>query len=265
MILDEITAWKRREVEARKAETPPGVVESRAKERLSCAGEAPRDFEGSLVCEGHLSILAEIKRASPSAGAIRSDADAAVLASEMEKAGAQALSVLTDEKFFSGSLGDLAKAREAISIPVLEKDFVIDEYQVYEAAAWGADAVLLIVRILGEAELAAYYRRAVALGLGCLVEVHTREDLDRAAAIGARLIGINNRDLENFTTDIENTIRLMPYVPADVKVVSQSGISRPEEALRLFEAGVSAIQVGESLMRAPNPGAKIRELLSEGN
>ncbi len=262
MILDEITAWKRREVEARKAETPPAVVEARAKERLSRAADAPRDFEGSLVCEGRLSILAEIKRASPSAGAIRSAAKVVVLAREMEKAGAQALSVLTDEKFFSGSLADLAEAREGVSIPVLEKDFVIDEYQIYEAATWGADAVLLIVRILADTELAAFYRRATALGLGCLVEVHTRADLDRASAIGARLIGINNRDLEDFTTDIENTMRLMPHVPTAVKVVSQSGISRPEQARRLFEAGVSAIQVGESLMRAPNPGAKIRELLS---
>jgi indole-3-glycerol phosphate synthase len=256
VILDEIIAWKRREVAARKAARPERDLEK-------VAGQAARrPFEKSLVRPGRLSILAEIKRASPSAGTIRRAADPKLLAASMEGARANALSVLTDEKYFAGSLRDLADARSAVSIPVLEKDFVIDEYQVREAAVAGADAVLLIVRILSDGELAAFYKLAKGLGLGCLVEVHTADDLQRALAAGAKLIGINNRDLATFEVDIETTLALMPRVPKGVHVVSQSGISRPDQVKRLFDAGVAAIQVGESLMRADDPGAKIRELLS---
>jgi indole-3-glycerol phosphate synthase len=221
-----------------------------------------RGLAASLAREGRLSVLAEIKRASPSAGMIREGADATELARAMEAAGAQALSVLTDARYFSGSLEDLRTARGAIGIPVLEKDFIIDAYQVHEAAAWSADAVLLIVRILSDEEFSHLYDLAVELGLDCLVEVHSRGDLERALLLAPSLVGINNRDLSTFTVDINTTLKLMPSVPANVKVVSQSGISRPEEAKRLFEAGVSAIQVGESIMRAGDPGAKIRELLS---
>jgi len=256
VILEEIVAWKRTEVARRKAARPLESFEEGA------IAAKPRAFEESLVRRGTLSILAEIKRASPSAGMIRGGADPAALAAAMERAGAQALSVLTDAKYFAGSIEDLAAARGAVSIPVLAKDFVIDEYQVYEAAAAGADAVLLIVRILSDAELAALYRLAKYLALGCLVEAHTERDVERAAAAGARLIGINNRDLDTLEVDIETTIRLMPKVPRGVAVVSQSGISKPEEARRLFDAGAAAIQAGESLMRAADPGAKIRELLS---
>ena len=256
MILNDIVAWKRREVAARKAARPECNLEK-------AAGQAaPRPFEKAIVRPGRLSILAEIKRASPSAGTIRAAADPGLLAASMEKAGANALSVLTDEKYFSGSLRDLAEARAAVSIPVLEKDFVIDEYQVAEAAAAGADAVLLIVRILSDGELAAFYKLAKGYGLGCLVEVHTADDLQRAVAAGAKLVGINNRDLATFEVDIETTLALMPRVPKGVHVVSQSGISRGDQAKRLFDAGVAAIQVGESLMRADDPGAKIRELVS---
>jgi len=251
VILEEIVAWKRTEVARRKAARPLESFEEGA------IAAKPRAFEESLVRRGTLSILAEIKRASPSAGMIRGGADPAALAAAMERAGAQALSVLTDAKYFAGSIEDLAAARGAVSIPVLAKDFVIDEYQVYEAAAAGADAVLLI-----DAELAALYRLAKYLALGCLVEAHTERDVERAAAAGARLIGINNRDLDTLEVDIETTIRLMPKVPRGVAVVSQSGISKPEEARRLFDAGAAAIQAGESLMRAADPGAKIRELLS---
>ncbi len=256
MILDEIVAWKRKEVDQRRAVTPLSALEK----RIEPGGR--RGFVKSLTREGRLSVLAEIKRASPSAGVIREGADAAELARAMECAGAQALSVLTDARYFSGNLEDLRAARGAILIPVLEKDFVIDAYQVHEAAAWSADAVLLIVRILSDEEFSLLYDLAVALGLDCLVEVHSRDDLERALLVAPSLVGINNRDLSTFKVDISTTLTLMPYVPASVKVVSQSGISRPEEAARLFEAGVSAIQVGESIMRAGDPGAKIRELLS---
>lgn len=256
MILDDIVAWKRTEVEKRKLDVPLAAIEARANEA------SPRDFEGALVHEGRLSVLAEIKRASPSAGLIRGAADPGALASAMEAANAEALSVLTDSRYFSGSFEDLTAARAAVSLPVLEKDFVVDEYQLYEAAALGADAVLLIVRVLSDAELAAFYKTAGSLDLGCLVEVHTREELARASAAGAALVGINNRDLATFTVDIATTLELMPYVPRGMKVVSQSGISTPEQALALYEAGVSAIQVGESIMRAEDPGAKIRRLRS---
>jgi len=255
MILDEIVAWKRKEVAARKAARPLEDLQ-----RAVAVGRA-RPFEGSLASPGRLSLLAEIKRASPSAGAIRLDVDPPKAAAAMEKAGANALSVLTDEKYFKGSLDDLKAARAAVALPVLEKDFVVDEYQIFEAAAAGADAVLLIVRILGERELEGLYERAKGLGLGVLVEAHTREDLERAARVKPRLVGINNRDLATFKVDVETTLRLLPYVPRGAAVVSQSGIKTAEEAKRLFDAGVSAIQVGESLMRAEDPGGKVRELL----
>lgn len=256
MILDEIVAWKRVEVAGRKAAKSQAALERAA------AAARPRPFEASLSRAGRLSVLAEIKRASPSAGVIAGGVDPAAAAAAMDGAGAQAISVLTDRKYFSGSLDDLTAARAAVRVPVLEKDFVIDEYQIYEAAAAGADAVLLIVRILTGAELRAFYSLAKRLGLGTLVEAHTQDDLRRAAAVGPKLVGINNRDLATLEVDIETTLRLMPLVPKGAAIVSQSGISRPEEAKRLFDAGVAAIQVGESLMRAKDPGAKIRELLS---
>lgn len=255
MILDDIVAWKRQEVERRRAAVPTADLEKRV------SPAARRRFVSSLSREGRLSILAEIKRASPSAGRISDAADPAALARTMETAGANALSVLTDKRYFDGSLEDLANARQAVSIPVLQKDFIIDEYQLFEAAAWGADAVLLIVRILQQEKLETLYRTAGRLSLDCLVEVHSRADLQRALALDPSLIGINNRDLSTFTVDIGTTLALMPLVPSAVKVVSQSGISDAGEARRLFEAGVSAIQVGESIMRAEDPAAKIRELL----
>jgi len=256
LILDEIVAWKRREVEARKARVPQRSLEE------SVPAAAARPFEKSLQHPGRLSILAEIKRASPSAGTIRADADVPAIAAAMERAGARALSVLTDERYFRGTFADMAAARSASSIPVLQKDFVIDPYQVFEAAAGGADAILLIVRVLSDAELALLYNLAKSLGLGCLVETHTAGDLSRAAGAGPSLLGINNRDLATFEVDVRTTLRLMPYVPAGVTVVSQSGISGADQARRLFDAGVSAIQVGETLMRADDPAAKIAELLS---
>jgi len=254
MILDEIVAWKRKEVAERKRSLPAAQLPRRKDE--------PRPFEKSLSAGPGLKVLAEIKRASPSAGEIRPGADAAELARLMEAAGASALSVLTDANYFGGSLEDLAAARSAVSLPVLEKEFVVEEYQVHEAYAWGADAVLLIVRVLGDDELERLYRLARERGLGCLVEAHDSEDLDRALSISPPLVGINNRDLSTFEVDIETTLRLLPEVPEGVAVVSQSGISTPEQARRLREAGVSAIQVGESLMRAADPAAKLAELLS---
>ncbi len=257
MILDEIVAWKREEVAVRMDAVPIEAVERRAREAR------PRPFEKSLVHEGRLSVLAEIKRRSPSAGRIRDGSvDPGALARSMEQAGAAALSVLTDEKYFGGSLDDMKAARAAVSLPVLEKDFVVTPYQVCEAAAAGADAVLLIVRILDDDSLRSLYALARELRLGCLVETHTREDVERAAAVGAALIGINNRDLSTFAVSIDTTLALMPRVPRGIAVVSQSGISTPQEARRLYDAGVAAIQVGESLMRSPDPGAKLRELVS---
>lgn len=255
MILDEIVAWKRKEVELRKARRPMAVLER--------APRGPvRPFEKALRRPGALAVLAEIKRASPSAGDIRRVVDIPVVASSLEKAGADALSVLTDGKYFKGSLSDMALARKGVSIGVLEKDFVIDEYQIYEAAAEGADAVLLIVRILADSELSRLLALSRDIGLGCLVETHTGDDVKRAVAAGAGLIGINNRDLATFEVDIATTLELMPVVPSGAAVVSQSGISTAQQARRLFDAGVAAIQVGESLMRADDPGAKLGELLS---
>jgi indole-3-glycerol phosphate synthase len=256
-ILDEILDWKRDEVTALRAAVPLVAVR-----RAATDAPPPRDMVAALHRPG-VSLIAEIKRASPSKGLIRPDLDPAALGRTYEAHGAAAISVLTDERYFQGSLADLRAVRAAVSLPVLRKEFVIDPYQVYEARAAGADAVLLIAAALDDAPLRALYELVRALGMAALVEVHDEGELTRALAIGPRIVGVNNRDLHTFQVDLGTTARLRARVPDDVVLVAESGVHTPGDVARLSEIGADAMLVGESLVRAADTGAKIRELLSE--
>jgi indole-3-glycerol phosphate synthase len=209
-----------------------------------------------------LGLIAEVKKASPSAGVIAAEFDPVAIARQYEAAGAHCVSVLTDEQFFQGSLSNLMRIRRAIGLPCLRKDFIVHDAQIYEAAVAGADAVLLIVAALTPAELEALHATAEACQLDVLVEVHTREELDRAVDLGARLIGINNRNLTTFTVDLATTEELSEEVPDEVILVSESGLKTRADTQRVFDAGCDAILVGESLMRTGDVTAQVAELLS---
>lgn len=247
-ILSRIVAGKRREVDALRARL-------RELEREAAGSPAPRDFEGALRAGDAVALIAECKRRSPGAGPIRPGLDPASLTGGYERAGAAALSVLTDEEWFGGSLEDLRAVKGATGIPVLRKDFTVDPLQVIEARASGADAVLLIVRILPDPELRQLLATARGLGMAALVETHDRGELDRALEAGASIVGINNRDLDTFTTDLETTMSLLGQLPPEVVVVSESGIRTPGDVRRLGRAGVDAVLVGETLLRADDPAA----------
>lgn len=220
----------------------------------------PRGFRDALGGAERVALIAECKRRSPGAGDIRPGLDPVELTLGYERAGASALSVLTDGTYFGGSLEDLRAVRGRSSLPVLRKDFTIDTLQLLEARASGADAVLLIVRILSDASLASLHAEATGLGLDVLVEVHDAVELERAVAVGADLVGINNRDLSTFTTDLETTLRLLADVPDDVVLVSESGIRTAADVERLGEHGVDAVLVGETLLRADDPEDVARSL-----
>jgi indole-3-glycerol phosphate synthase len=222
-------------------------------ESLVPAAEAPRSLRDAVAGPGDISVIAEFKRRSPSAGVIREGAAVDEIARAYARAGAAAMSVLTEEASFGGSLQDLRAARAATSLPILRKDFIIDRYQLHEARAAGADAVLLIVAALDDAALAELHREATSLGLDVLIEVHDRGEVARALAVDAALIGINNRDLRDFSVDVNRTYDLLEDIPAGVAVVSESGIAATAQMRELAAAGVSAVLVGESLMRAPSP------------
>jgi indole-3-glycerol phosphate synthase len=213
----------------------------------------PRDFRGALADEAVVSLIAECKRRSPGAGEIRPGLDPVSLTRGYEEAGASALSVLTDQDYFGGSLVDLRAVSGAVGVPVLRKDFTLDTLQVMEARGSGADAVLLIARILDDQTLKGLHTAVTALGMSALVEVHDAIELDRALRVGADLIGINNRDLSTFRTDLRTSIRLVDDVPSDVLVVSESGIRTRADVEELGAGGVDAILVGESLLAAEDP------------
>ena len=255
MILDEILAHKRDEVAHRQAARP---VESL--DRWPCS---PRPF-GAALRQSGVSFITEVKRRSPSGGEIRPGASAADIARLYAASGAAALSVLTDERYFGGSDQDLIDARTASGLPALRKDFVIDAYQLHEARAIGADAVLLIVRALTDAQLHDLLALSSDLGLDALVEAHSADEVERALAAGARIIGANNRDLDTLVTDVSLAPRLRAMVPNDRVFVAESGISGPEDIAVLAEAGVDAVLVGESLLRADDPGAKLASLIAAG-
>ena len=256
-MLDEIVRRKEQEVAAAKARLPFDELKARLERHA-----AERDFRAALEVPGKLSLIAELKRKSPSRGMLRERFDPVSLAQMLEAAGAAALSVLTDEPYFGGHLEFLRDAKQFTEIPALRKDFIVDPYQVYEAACYEADAVLLIVRILSEVQLAACLQAAEGLGLEPLVEVHAEEELTRAVRAGARVIGINHRDLDTLTMDPDLSARLMPKVPAGKVVVAESGVQTAEDIRRMRRLGVHAVLVGEALMTAPDPAAKVRELFA---
>lgn len=256
MILDEILEHKRVEVEEAKRAVSPEAL-SRAAEAL----EVPtRGFRRALRDAAAPRIVAEVKRRSPSRGAIRADCDPIGCAKAYAENGAAAISVLTDARFFGGSLDDLRAVRGAVTLPLLRKDFVVDSYQIDEARLAGADAVLLIVSALEPAALTGLLERATALRLDALVEVHDEAELETALARGANLVGINNRDLRCFETDLAVTERLAPRIPNGVVVVSESGITTPADVARMVEAGAHACLVGESLMREGDVGLALHRL-----
>lgn len=242
MILDEILAHKRAQI-AEQGRT--------------------RNFRNALRQSG-LSVIAEFKRRSPSGGEIRHGASPAEIARLYASSGAAALSVLTDEKYFGGTNADLLAARAACDLSVLRKDFVVDPFQIYEARAIGADAILLIVRALSEDQLREFLDLATALGMDALVETHSASEVERALKAGATIIGVNNRDLDTLVTDVTLAPRLRSVVPPECVFVAESGISTPDQMSVLERAGVDAVLIGETLLRASDPGSRLRELLSAG-
>jgi indole-3-glycerol phosphate synthase len=255
-ILDTIVAQKRRET----ASLPALPVTPAA---IRAARRHPRDFAAALrqPRKGPIALIAEVKRASPSAGVICADFDAVRIAREYEAGGATCISVLTDAKFFQGSLDDLRRVRASVALPLLRKDFMIDERQILEAAEHGADAILLIVRILSDEQLSRFHTLASDGGLAVLVEVHDEAEMKRALAVGASLIGINNRNLDDFTVDLETTARLAALAPRSF-IVAESGLHSGADAQRVRRAGAGAMLVGEALLRPPGGiTARIAELL----
>ncbi|HEX4838081.1 MAG TPA: indole-3-glycerol phosphate synthase TrpC [Solirubrobacteraceae bacterium] len=265
-VLQRIVAETRQELEGRKRSVPPATLEAQVTAAAGGRPGQPSDggrgrFHEALASPG-IGVIAEFKRRSPSAGSLREGADVDAIVGAYERGGASALSVLTEGSNFEGSLDDLRAARAASGLPILRKDFIVDPYQLYETRTAGADAVLLIAAALDRDELASLHELAATLGLDVLVEVHDRQELARAVHVGARLIGVNNRDLRDFSVDVRRTSRLLEEMPADATVVSESGITAPEQLRELERQGVSAALVGESLMRAPDPQRALAALLA---
>ena len=256
MILDTIVAHKRIELEDDKQRMPLDTLKRKIRDL-----PPPRDFRAALSAPNSIHLIAEVKKKSPSKGIIREDFDPVGIARTYAENGASAISVLTDREFFAGELAYLSAIREAVTLPLLRKDFTIDPYHIYQARLAGADAVLLIVSILTLTQLREFTEMARNLGLASLVEVHTEAELELALTGGAEIVGINNRDLKTFHTDIATTFCLRDSIPTDKVVVSESGINTHKDVMKLKEAGINAILVGESLMRSPNIGDKVRELL----
>jgi indole-3-glycerol phosphate synthase/phosphoribosylanthranilate isomerase len=254
--LAEIVDATRAEVAARRARESAAALERRASEAV------PRGYKflAALRRPGRANVIAECKRRSPSRGELRRDYDAAALAVEYERGGAVAISVLTEPHYFGGSLDDLAAVRRAVQAPVLRKDFIVDEYQLFEARAAGADAVLLIVAALGAGRLHALHELALDVGLAALVEVHGEGELGDALEAGARLIGVNNRDLRTLAVDVETSMRLAAMIPPDVIAVSESGVARRADVRRLAGAGYRAFLVGEHLVTDADPARAVAEL-----
>ncbi|MEW6661392.1 MAG: indole-3-glycerol phosphate synthase TrpC [Bacillota bacterium] len=256
MILDSIIANKKREVVQKKKLLPLDEL----KRQLPLSGHQKVSFKKTLA-KGGVSLIAEVKKASPSKGVLRQDFDPLQIAACYEENGASAISVLTDVEFFQGSLNHLKQVKESARLPVLCKDFIIDPYQIYEASLYGADAVLLIAAVLEKEQLTSLHKLACDLELAALVEVHSPLELEVAVNAGAEIIGINNRDLKTFKTDLMTTLELAALVPDQCLLVSESGISTAYHIRQLAEAGVDAVLVGEALVTSPDIGLKVRELV----
>lgn len=256
MILDEIIAYKKEELLDTKRRVPLAELKAKAAD----AGPL-RGFRRALAEKGGIKLIAEVKKASPSKGVIRQDFDPIKIAKIYEKSGAACLSVLTESRYFQGNLAYIGDIRRETGLPLLRKDFIIDEYQVFEARAAGADAVLLIAACLERRQIEDLLGIAGELGLDVLAEAHTGKELDIALRAGASIVGINNRDLATFSVSLRTTFELLKDVPDDRIVVSESGIGSREDVLKLQHAGVDAVLVGESLMREQDIGKKVKELL----
>jgi len=256
-VLDEIVFHKRAEVSGRRAARPVSLLQS------ACRSLAPgTDFEAALRPGPgeRVRLIAEVKRASPSRGVLNAGLDPAAQGRSYAAAGAAALSVLTDEKYFHGTLDDLVAVCAAVSLPVLRKEFIVDEYQLWESREAGADAVLLIVAALGGDALRDLFQAARGIGLGTLVEAHTGREVEEAVALGAGVVGVNNRDLQTLDTDVATSVALLPMIPAGCVAVSESGICTREDVRRVVAAGAHAVLVGEALVRAADVAAKVCEL-----
>jgi indole-3-glycerol phosphate synthase len=255
-ILDRIVATKRQEIAAAKERVSEPEMRGRAD-----AAPQPRDFFAPLAKDGPIRLIAEVKKASPSKGIIRADFNPVEIAKTYAAHGAACISVLTDEHYFQGSLDYLRQIRAAVDVPLLRKDFILDTYQLYEARAAGADGVLLIAECLDDCNLRKLHNTAIDLGLCPLVELYDPQNLPRVLEAGAKLIGVNNRDLRTFEVDLQHTIRMKQAIPSDCVLVGESGIDSREDALLLEKAGVDAILVGEHLMRKPDIGVAVDTLL----
>ncbi len=259
-ILDKIVAVKREEVAAAMVRKPMDVMRADAESRV-----LTRDFEGAMrakLAAGQAAVIAEIKKASPSKGVLRADFIPADIAQSYAEHGAACLSVLTDKQFFQGSVDFLKQARASCDLPVLRKDFMVDPYQIYEARAMGADAILLIAACLDDAQMADMEAVAHRLDMAVLVEVHDRAELDRALKLKTRLVGVNNRNLKTFEVSLQTTLDLLPHVPADRLLVTESGILSADDVKRMREAHVNAFLVGEAFMRADEPGEALAKLFA---
>ena len=256
MILSRIIEEKRREIEESKRKKP---LEELTKEVNGICVKSL--FKKTISRPHHMNLIAEIKKASPSKGILRGDFNPQKIAATYQANGASAVSVLTDERFFEGKLEYIKKIKENISLPVLRKDFIIDEYQVYESVAAGADAILLIAELLSANEMAGLYNLAASLGLDVLMEAHTEEDVEKALAAGGSIIGINNRDLHNFKVDLGVTQKLIRLIPQNKIKVSESGIKTYEDVMFLKSLGVNAVLIGEAFMEAGDIAAKMREIM----
>ena len=255
-ILEEIYKHKSSEVAENKNRISVEILKEQIKKRHST-----RSFGAALKSDTNIRIIAEIKKASPSLGIIREDFNPVEIARIYETGGAAAISVLTDEKFFQGSLSYLTDVKKSVNLPILRKDFIIDTYQIYEARSAGADAILLIAALLSKDEIQRYLELARELDMACLVEVHSEAELRKVLQTSANIIGINNRDLATFKTDLGTTLRLRPMIPAEKIVVSESGIKSRADVIKVIEKGIDAILVGETLMKSDDMSAKLQELL----
>ena len=256
-ILDKIVATKKGEIQAAKERRPESELRTAVEN-----APAVRSFFDALLPEGRIKLIAEVKKASPSKGVIRADFDPVQIAQIYAQHGASCISVLTDESYFQGSLDYLAEIRKVVEVPLLRKDFILDHYQLLEARAAGADGVLLIAECLDDCDLRKLHNEAIELGLTPLVEFYEPENLSRVLDAGATLIGVNNRDLRTFQVDLDHTIRMREKIPSDCLLVGESGIDSRADVVKLEAAGVNALLVGERLMKKPDIGASVDELLN---